>query len=146
MRNAAIGGFLSGMGDFMGSSRNPVTFAPTTGLAQTNPLTNGELLKHGASKGVSGALEKYADFYIKRAEQMQPVIQVQAGRTVDIVVTEGVAFGGTAERGALVRINDHHRLQQIHYGDVSSRGGGQSMDQVEGQSAEQKPIDAWIPK
>lgn len=114
MRNAAVGGFLSGIGSFLSQSHNPVTFSPLSGLAQTNPLTNGELLKQGATKGVTGALERYADFYIKRAEQMQPVIQVQAGRLVDIVFTQGTAFGDSAVRGALVRTNDQHRYQQIN--------------------------------
>jgi conjugal transfer pilus assembly protein TraB len=113
MRNAAIGGFLSGMGSFLSQAHNPVTFSPLSGLAQTNPLTDGALLKQGASKGVSGALEKYADFYIKRAEQMQPVIQVQAGRVVDIVFTQGTAFGDSAVRGALSRVNDQRRYLHI---------------------------------
>ena len=134
MRNAAIGGFLSGMGSFLSQANNPVTFSPLSGLAQTNPLTNGELLKHGASKGVSGALERYADFYIKRAEQMQPVIQVQAGRLVDIVFTQGTPFGDSAVRGALVRVNDQQRYQQIH--DTQAEGTSESTP---------KPAEAWIP-
>ena len=73
MRNAAIGGFLSGMGNFLSQSHSPVTFSPANGLAQTNPMTNPDMLKFSAAKGASGALDKYADFYIKRAEQMQPV-------------------------------------------------------------------------
>ena len=132
MRNAAIGGFLSGMGNFLSQSHNPVTFSPLSGLAQTNPLSNGELLKHGASKGASGALERYADFYIKRAEQMQPVIQVQAGRLVDIVFTQGTPFGDSAVRGALVKVNDQQRYQQIHD------------TQADGTESTPKPAEAWI--
>ena len=45
MRNAAVGGFLSGMGNFLSQSHNPVTFSPMNGLAQTNPMTNPEMLK-----------------------------------------------------------------------------------------------------
>jgi len=50
---------------------------------------------------MGGALDKYADFYIKRAEQMQPVIQVAAGRKVDIVFTQGVDFADSAMRQIL---------------------------------------------
>ena len=130
MRNAAIGGFLSGMGNFLSQSNNPITFSPMSGLAQTNPLTNGDLLKHGAAKGMTGALERYADFYIKRAEQMQPVIQVQAGRLVDIVFTQGTVFGDSAVRGALSRSNDQQRYQKIQ--DTQAE-------------AAPKPVEAWIP-
>ena len=129
MRNAAIGGFLSGMGNFLSQSHSPVTFSPANGLAQTNPMTNPDMLKFGAAKGASGALDKYADFYIKRAEQMQPVIQVQAGRRVDIVFTQGVAFENSAARGEMIRVNDQQRLNQL-----------QSSSDVAN-----KPVEAWIP-
>ena len=129
MRNAAVGGFLSGMGGFLSQSRSPITFSPSNGLAETNPMTNPEILKFGAAKGASNALEKYADFYIKRAEQMQPVIQIQAGRKVDIVFTQGVAFEDSAARGAMIKVNDQQRLSQIH--DTSEPS--------------QKPVEAWIP-
>lgn len=129
MRNAAMGGFLSGMGGFLSQSRSPITFSPSNGLAETNPMTNPEILKFGAAKGASNALEKYADFYIKRAEQMQPVIQIQAGRKVDIVFTQGVAFEDSAARGAMIKINDQQRLSQIHDSSEPS----------------QKPVEAWIP-
>jgi len=128
MRNAAMGGFLSGMGNFLSQSHNPVTFSPMNGLAQTNPMTNPEMLKFGAAKGASGALDKYAEFYIKRAEQMQPVIQVQAGRRVDIVFTQGVAFENSAARGEMIKVNDQQRLSQLH----------SSSDTT------QKPVEAWI--
>jgi conjugal transfer pilus assembly protein TraB len=129
MRNAAIGGFLSGMGNFLSQSHSPITFSPANGLAQTNPMTSPDMLKFGAAKGASGALDKYADFYIKRAEQMQPVIQVQAGRKVDIVFTQGVAFENSAARGEMIKVNDQQRLSQLH----------NSSDTV------QKPVEAWVP-
>ena len=130
MRNAAIGGFLSGMGNFLSQAHNPVTFSPINGLAQTNPMTSPEMLKFGAAKGASGALDKYAEFYIKRAEQMQPVIQVQAGRRVDIVITAGVAFENSAARGEMIKVNDQQRLSQLH------NPGEASL----------KPVETWIPK
>ena len=130
MRNAAVGGFLSGMGGFLSQSRSPITFSPSNGLAETNPMTNPEILKFGAAKGASNALEKYADFYIKRAEQMQPVIQIQAGRKVDIVFTQGVAFEDSAARGAMIKVNDQQRLSQIH----------------DSSETTQKPVEAWVPE
>lgn len=129
MRNAAIGGFLSGMGNFLSQSHSPITFSPANGLAQTNPMTNPDMLKFGAAKGASGALDKYADFYIKRAEQMQPVIQVQAGRKIDIVFTQGVAFENSAARGEMIKVNDQQRLSQLHNSSDTSS----------------KPVEAWVP-
>jgi conjugal transfer pilus assembly protein TraB len=75
-------------------------------------------------------LDKYADFYIKRAEQMQPVIQVQAGRIADIVFTQGVAFEDSAARGHLIKAHDQQRHAQIQ----------------NDQEKTQAPLDMWVPK
>lgn len=75
---------------------------------------------------MSGALDKYADFYIKRAEQMQPVIQVAAGRRVDVVFTEGFNFADSKVRQVFSKANDQHRWQQVQA------------------VAEHKPVTAWL--
>ncbi len=113
MRNAMVGGFFSSVGNFLGQPRTPLLFSPATGLAQSNPLTSSDILKQSAGNGVSGALDKYAEFYIKRAEQMQPVIQVPAGRRADIVFTQGIEFSDSAHRKAISRSNDQRRFQQV---------------------------------
>ena len=128
MRNAMMGGFLGGVGEFLSQSRSAVTFSPIAGLAQANPIGVGDMLKHGAGKGVGNALDKYADFYIKRSEQIQPVLQVSAGRQVDMVFTEGVSIGDSVYRQAIGRSNDQGRYQQI-----------QSVTE----DSTPKPVSAW---
>ena len=113
MRNAMVGGFFSSIGKFLGQARSPLIFSPTTGLAENNRLSTNDILKQSAGNGMSGALDKYADFYIKRAEQMQPVIQVAAGRLVDIVFTQGVEFSDSAHRQMLSKTNDQKRFQEV---------------------------------
>ncbi len=126
MRNAMVGGFISSVGNFLGQSRTPVLFSPATGLAQNHPLSTSDILKQSTATGVSGALDKYAEFYIKRAEQMQPVIQVAAGRKADIVFTQGTEFTDSSLRQAVSRINDQKRYQQV-----------QSMEET-------KPVGEWL--
>ena len=113
MRNAMVGGFFGSVGKFLGQSNNPFLFSATTGLTETTPLSTGDILKQSAGNGMSGALDKYADFYIKRAEQMQPVIQVAAGRNVDIVFTEGFDYSDSIMRRTLSKTNDQKRFQQV---------------------------------
>lgn len=131
MRNAMMGGFIGGIGEFLSQSHNAVTFSPVAGLAQTNPMGMNDLLKHGAGKGINSALDKYADFYIKRAEQVQPVIQVAAGRQVDIVFTEGISLSESLYRQALGRSNDQNRYHQI-----------QTINEEKKES--QRPVSDWI--
>lgn len=90
-RNAAVSGFLSGIAEYITTSNSSaVTFEPNSGLAQFSPQRGSKMLEQGASKGIGNAVEKYADFIIKRAEQMQPVIKIDGGRKVTIVFTESV--------------------------------------------------------
>jgi conjugal transfer pilus assembly protein TraB len=91
VRDAAIGGFFSGMADYLtAGSRSGITFEPNSGLAQFSPQKGAKMLEQGASKGIGNAVEKYADFYIKRAEQLQPVIKIDGGRKLTVVFTQSV--------------------------------------------------------
>jgi conjugal transfer pilus assembly protein TraB len=126
MRNAMIGGFVSSIGKFLGQARTPILVSPN-GLAQNAPLNVDDIFKQSAANGVGGALDKYADFYIKRAEQMQPVIQVAAGRQVDIVFTHGIDFATSQLRQVLSKTNDQKRYQQV-----------QNLDDT-------KQMSAWLP-
>lgn len=133
MRNALMGGFLSGLGEFLSQSHNPVTFSPISGLAQGTPMGMKDMLKAGAGKGVNNALDKYADFYIKRAEQVQPVIQVAAGRQVDIVFTEGISLEESLYRKTLGKSNDQGRYHQI-----------QTMNEGSQDTSAQRPVSDWV--
>ena len=108
IRNSLVGGFLSGMGQFFGAQQQKSVF-PVSPFGQTNALSPQQMFTSGAASGASNALEKYADFFIKRAEQLQPVLQVAAGREVDIVFTQGTKFGETSVRSTLSKIRNHSR-------------------------------------
>ncbi len=127
MRNAMIGGFFSSLGKFLGQNKSPLLFSPTMGLGQQNPMNNIDMVKQSAGTGMGSALDKYADFYIKRAEQMQPVIQVAAGRKVDIVFSQGLEFSDSVLRKMLSKSHDQTRLQQVQ------------------QFEEIKPLQSWLP-
>ncbi len=127
MRNAMVGGFFSSLGKFLGQNRSPLLFSPTAGFTQQNPMMGMDLLKQSAGTGIGGALDKYADFYIKRAEQMQPVIQVAAGRKVDIVFSQGFDFSDSTLRKVLSKAHDQTRFQQV-----------QALEET-------KPVQSWLP-
>lgn len=100
------------MGKFFESQQTQLTL-PTTPFGAMNPLGAKQILSAGAASGTSHALEKYADFFIKRAEQLQPVLQVAAGREVDIVFTQGTRFGETSVRKTLSKIRDKSRQEAV---------------------------------
>jgi conjugal transfer pilus assembly protein TraB len=94
-----VGGIFSGLSN-VANPQNRQTqavnpFVP--GGKQPSPPDIGDMFTAGMSSGVSTALDRLSQYYIDRAEQLQPVIQVSAGQVVDIVFTEGTAFGSVAE-------------------------------------------------
>ncbi len=48
----------------------------------------GDVLKSGAAEGVSSSMNKVADFYLKMAEKIFPIIEIDPGRKVDIMILE----------------------------------------------------------
>lgn len=64
------------------------------GGAQPSGPSIGENFTAGMAGGATTALDRLSQYYIDRAEQLQPVIQIAAGQVVDIVFTEGASLSG----------------------------------------------------
>lgn len=88
---AFIGGALSGFGDSVSDNYTETSISP---LGSTTSVKNGENLEYGAAQGVSNAADLYAQYNIKRAEQLQPVIEVSAGTVVDVIFNKGFFLDG----------------------------------------------------
>lgn len=88
-REAFLSGILSGMSSFLQFDATRSVY-PITPFGQTNALSPKDAMTGGLGKGASNALDKLAEFSIKRAEAMQPVIVVNAGRVVDVVFKRGI--------------------------------------------------------
>ena len=88
-RESLMAGILSGMSQFLKFEATASVY-PITPFGQTNALKPKDALQGAAGSGVGNALDKLAEFSIKRAEQMQPVILIASGRVVDVVFEKGV--------------------------------------------------------
>ena len=124
MRSAFVGGFLSGVGNFFGQQQTSVpTMISPGGVASVNPLAAQHMLQGGAGKGVGNAMEKLSECYIKRAEQLQPVLEVEPGRLVHVVFKKGFDMNQTVYRQSLMTVKDHSRR------DVAERVGTDTKDE-----------------
>lgn len=113
LRNAFIGGFIGGMGGFFTNQQSNPLSVVGGGVANLNPMNTQQMLQAGAGKGLGNSMEKLSDFYIKRAEQLQPVLEVEAGRSVDVVFTSGFDMAQTVYRRALMADNDQERRNLV---------------------------------
>jgi len=87
IKNAFIGSMLSGLA----SSSKGVEGLTLTSLGAVNTKRQGfkDLAGQGLLNGGSNAGEKIADYYLRLAEQMSPVLTVPGGVKVDVIFTKG---------------------------------------------------------
>ncbi len=89
-----VGGVFAGLSNVANPQNRQVQGNPfMPGGKQPSPPNVGDLFTSGMASGASSALDRLSQYYIDRAEQLQPVIQVAAGQVVDIVFSEGTFIG-----------------------------------------------------
>jgi conjugal transfer pilus assembly protein TraB len=91
LANALLAGVASGIGSAFQQSATTYSVSP---LGSTSTVEPGKQLEAGLGTGVGKALDRLAQYYISLAEKLFPVIEVDAGRTVDVVLTQGIALPG----------------------------------------------------
>lgn len=87
LANALLSGILSGMSKGVSESFNVTN---TTAFGSTTSVDGNNQYKAGLANGLGSAADRLAQYYIKLADKVFPVIEINAGRTVDIVLTQGV--------------------------------------------------------
>ena len=103
VEKAFLAGVVSGLGQGVSQAFQPQAVATGTGAAVANTGL-GDIGRAGLGAGAGTAGQKVADYMIRRAEQYQPVIQLQAGTRVTLVFLEGARIDGrgpvlTARKG-----------------------------------------------
>jgi conjugal transfer pilus assembly protein TraB len=87
LANALLAGVVSGIGQGLATSSTEYS---TSALGTVATANGSEAYRAGLGNGVGKALDRLAQYYIKLAENTFPVIEVDAAREVDVVITKGV--------------------------------------------------------
>lgn len=98
---ALFAGIASGLGSSIAQSYAQVS---TSALGSVQSVDPSDVAQVGLATGVSNALEKVADFYIERANELYPIIEVDSARIGEIVFTDAVALGEAFERLSRARL------------------------------------------
>jgi conjugal transfer pilus assembly protein TraB len=93
LANALLAGIASGIGHAFQQSSTSLAVSP---LGTTSVIEPGKQLQAGFAAGTGQALDRLAQYYITLAEKVFPVVEVDAGRTVDVVITQGFELQGTS--------------------------------------------------
>lgn len=87
LANALLSGIASGIGQGLATSATDYSTSPLGSIAHTS---GSDAYRSGLGSGVGRALDRLAQYYIKLAEQTFPVVEIDAGREIDVVITKGV--------------------------------------------------------
>ena len=88
-----MAGFLQGLAGAFDVNPVPTIRTGETGDTQLyQRVMSSDAIQGAAIKGTGKALDRIAQFYLDMAENMFPVIEVDAARRVDVIVTRGTAL------------------------------------------------------
>ena len=93
LANALFAGALSGIGKAFQSS---ATITSTGGGGMTQTIDPHKIGQAALGSGVGGAGQQLAQYYLKAADKLFPVIETDGGRTVEILITKGAVYSGKA--------------------------------------------------
>ena len=89
LANALVSGIGAGIGQAFQQSATTYSTSP---LGTIGTVDTGKQLQAGIGTGVGKALDRLSQYYITLAEKMFPIIEVDAGRMVDVVFTKGFSL------------------------------------------------------
>lgn len=84
---ALLAGIFSGLGNAIGQSYAKVS---TSALGTVESIDPRDIGKAGLAEGASNAAEKVADWYLERADEVFPFVEIEAGRIVTVTFTEDI--------------------------------------------------------
>ncbi|UNW11127.1 conjugal transfer protein TraB (plasmid) [Acinetobacter indicus] len=88
---AALASALEAIGGLYANTTGTTTMG-AFGVQRT--VSSEDVRNSAIGGGISGAAEKLSEFYLRRAEELFPIVEVHAGRTVEILVTRGATVKG----------------------------------------------------
>ena len=92
LAKSVLGGVLQGLSGVFNPSQ-PAVINPIGAFVPKRSA--GDKFNEGMMSGASGSMDRLSKYYIDRAESIQPVIQIESGRIVDVVFTEGADIGSS---------------------------------------------------
>lgn len=111
LANALFSGALSGIGKVFQSS---ATITSTAGAGVTQTIDPNKIGQVAIGGGIGSSGQQLAQYYLKAADKLYPVIETDGGRTVEILITKGAVYSGKAlakddYRGLLKRTGTNTR-------------------------------------
>jgi conjugal transfer pilus assembly protein TraB len=88
---ALLAGFAQGLSGALGNAQSSVTSNFSSGLSSSS-ISGSAALRQSGLSGAQSASQQLAEFYLKEAESIFPVVSIDTGRTGTIVFTNSVSL------------------------------------------------------
>lgn len=85
-----LAGFASGFGGAVESSSSTAGVVAGPTFTTVSRRSSRDIVKTGIGGGAGEAGRLLAEYYLKLAEEVFPVIEIDAGRHIDVIITEGM--------------------------------------------------------
>lgn len=102
---ALLSGVFGGIGQGISQSYSNVA---TSALGSVTSVSPNKILQQGVAQGFGTALDRISKWYLDRANETYPVIEVDASRMGDVILTEGVSIGDDSSTP-----DDSHRRKLV---------------------------------
>jgi Bacterial conjugation TrbI-like protein. len=89
-----LAGIAGGIGEGISKSYQTMTTSPLGIVSAVDP---NKVMEQGLAQGFGTALDRISRWYLERADETYPVIEVDAARMADIVLTDGASIGDEAD-------------------------------------------------
>lgn len=114
IKNALIGGVISGLSQ---SSKGQDAMTITSlGTISSQKRDFSDMVTGGASSGIATAGEKIANYYLKMAESMSPILTIPGGVKVDIIFTKGFFIGELTTHKKIAKERKQEGVSTKQYG------------------------------
>lgn len=91
VKNIILSGLISGLANSVKSGDAAVI--SSSGIAVTKQKNMGDYFSQGALAGAGNVGEKIANYFLRQAESMSPILTIDAGVKVNVQITRGFYFG-----------------------------------------------------
>ena len=145
MRNGAmlkwgfLSGFIGGLGKGASDASQTTTLAGTTGVTTVNP---GKFLQLGAGNGAEAAGSQLSNYYIKRADQYHPIIEIGSGTVATVVFQQGFSLTDNSEANARTHSASADDTAENQTDNTNTPAGGTTQDWLSAAKKNTVPTDA----
>ncbi|MCL4181855.1 MAG: TraB/VirB10 family protein [Burkholderiaceae bacterium] len=119
LANALLAGVVSGISQGLSTANTTYSTSALGTIASTD--SNAEAYRAGLGQGIGKALDRLAQYYIRLAENTFPVIEVDAGRQIDVVITKGARID-VPMAASIARSTRLARSPEFRYLEVTDDG------------------------